>query len=196
MEKSVAPTQLPPGAGPLIAEAQRALRERRFAEAEQKFAEVLAGDTNNVFTLGQLAVAQLEQKKFTEAEAGLRRALAVAPEDVAALTLLGLLKFRQDKPDEAIEALSRAAKLDPKNPRTQNFLGLALDKKSRASEAEAALRKAIQLAPDYGEAHQNLAVFYATQNPPSKELARWHYQKALSLGGDKNVELEKLLLAK
>ena len=59
--------------------------------------------------------------------------------------------------------------------------------------AEAALRKAIQIAPGYGEAHSNLAVIYATQQPPFVELARWHYQKALASGLPQNPEIEKFL---
>jgi len=39
----------------------------------------------------------------------------------------------------------------------------------------------------------NLAVIYATQNPPFIELAKWHYQKAIDNGAEKNPELEKKL---
>ena len=58
------------------------------------------------------------------------------------------------------------------------------------------MRRAIQLSPSYGEAHNNLAVIYATQKPPLLELARWHYQRALSAGSPANPDLEKWLNAK
>ena len=58
------------------------------------------------------------------------------------------------------------------------------------------MRKAIQLDPNYGEAHNNLAVIYLSQQPPQLELARWHYQKALDRGQPHNPELEKMLDAK
>jgi Tfp pilus assembly protein PilF len=54
------------------------------------------------------------------------------------------------------------------------------------------LRKAIQIEPGYGSAHNNLAVIYASQEPPLVELARWHYQKALASGHPQNPELEKM----
>ena len=34
---------------------------------------------------------------------------------------------------------------------------------------------------------------YATQQPPYKELAQWHYQKAIAGGYPRNLEFEKLL---
>jgi len=36
---------------------------------------------------------------------------------------------------------------------------------------------------------------YALQQPPFLELARWHYDKALALGGKPNPEIEKRLSA-
>ena len=49
------------------------------------------------------------------------------------------------------------------------------------------------MEPRYGGAHNNLAVIYATQQPPLMGLARWHYQKALAAGMPHNLELEKKL---
>jgi len=58
------------------------------------------------------------------------------------------------------------------------------------------LRKAVQLDPNYGNAHNNLAVVYINQEPPMAELARWHYQKALEAGQPRNPDLEKMLAEK
>jgi Tfp pilus assembly protein PilF len=58
------------------------------------------------------------------------------------------------------------------------------------------LRKAVQLDPNYGDAHNNLAVIYVSQEPPMAELARWHYQRALEAGQPRNPDLEKMLAAK
>ena len=67
-----------------------------------------------------------------------------------------------------------------------------LSEKGLRGPAEAALRRAVQLQPDYAAAHNNLAVVYATQQPPALALARWHYRKALAAGHQKNPDLEKL----
>ena len=183
----------PAATGLLVAEAQRAFGERRFTEAEAKYAAALNLDERSVFTLSNLAATQLEQNKLPEAEATLKRALSADANDPYSLSLLGLLKFRQEKYDEALDSLSRAAQLDPKNAQTQNYLGMALAQKAQRPAAETAFRKAVQLSPNYGEAHFNLAVFYSSQQPPSKELAKWHYQRALSAGLGRSADLEKVM---
>ncbi|MEQ2009886.1 MAG: hypothetical protein ABMA26_24130 [Limisphaerales bacterium] len=184
---------LPPGAASVALEAQRAYAAQRFDVAEKKYLEVLTLDPNNIYTLANLGAAQMELNKLPEAESHLKRALSLDNDDAFSLALLGLLKFRQQKADDAFDALSRAAKLDPDNAQTQNYLGLVLSMKGQREAAEAAFRKAIQIAPGYAVAHYNLAVYYATQTPPTRELARWHYQKAVTVGHPKSDELEKLL---
>jgi tetratricopeptide (TPR) repeat protein len=185
--------ELPPGAGALAAAAQRDFTDRRFAEAEKKYLEILRQDDKNVYTLGNVAAIQVEMNKLDDAEKNLDTALGVDPQDDFCLYLMGRVKFLRGKQDEALNYLSRAAKVNPDNPETQNYLGIVLSEKGQRIPAEAAFRKAIQLQPGYGAAHNNLAFVYATQKPPSLALARWHYQKALAAGHARNPELEKLL---
>jgi len=190
-DKSV--RELPAGTAQLVAEAQRDFASQRFAQAEQKYREVLRHDDKNVNTLANLATIQLELGHLDEAEKNLKAALAVAPDDSFSLSIMGNLKFRQGKYDEALDALSRAAKIDPQNAEVQNFLGLTLSQKGMRNAAETAFRKAILLNPNYAGAQNNLAVFYLTQQPPSVELARWHYEKAVAAGFPRNPDLEKML---
>jgi tetratricopeptide (TPR) repeat protein len=190
-EKSV--RELPAGTVELVAEAQRDFSEKSYEQAEQKYQEVLQRDDKNVDTLANLATIQLEMGHFADAEKNIKTALSVAPDDAFSLSILGNLKFRQGKYDEALDALSRAAKKDPRNAEIQNFLGLTLSQKGMRTAAETAFRKAIILNPNYGGAQNNLAVFYLTQQPPSIELARWHYNKAIAAGFPHNPEMEKLM---
>jgi Flp pilus assembly protein TadD len=106
---------------------------------------------------------------------------------------MGLLKYRQEKYDEALDALSLSASIIPEEARTQYFLGKTLVQKGNRTGAEAALRKAVHLRPGWAEAHFSLAMVYATQQPPFKELAQWHYQKAIASGYPRNLDFEKLL---
>jgi cytochrome c-type biogenesis protein CcmH/NrfG len=133
---------------------------------------------------------------LTDAEATLKKSLAADPEDAASLYLMGRLKLLQNKNDEALDALSRSAKIIPEEARTQYFLGKALIQKGNRVAAETALRKAVQLRPGFGEAHYSLAMVYATQQPAFKELAQWHYQKAIAAGYPRNIEFEKLIEGK
>lgn len=185
--------QIPAGAATLLSEAQRAFQLRRYDEAERKFAQALQLDERNVDMLTYLAAAQLEQERFREAEANLQRVLSLDPDNADGISLLGLLRFRQGKFDEAFDLLSRAAQLNPDNPYTQNYLGVTLSQRGQRTAAETALRRAVALDPNYGEAHANLATTYALARPPALELARYHYQKALSLGQPRNPDLERRL---
>jgi len=188
--------ELPPGTVALVAEANRYYASRKLDQAEEKYLQVLRQDNKNVTTLATLAAIQLDLDHLDAAETNITQAVALAPDDSYSLFVLGRLRFHQKKYDEAIEVFGRAAKLDPQDAETQNFLGLALSEKGLRGPAETALRKAIQLKPGYANAHNNLAVVYITQDPPLLELARWHYQKALTAGAPHNLELEKMLDAK
>ena len=184
---------LPPGGAALANEAQKFFASREFDKAEAKYLEILKQDENNVYTLANLAAIQMEMGKFEAAEANVKKAIEGSPDDAYSLSILGYLKFRQEKYDDALDALSRAAKLNPQSAEVQNYLGVTLSHKGQRGPAETALRKAIQIDPNYGKAHNNLAVIYISQSPPLVQLARWHYQKALACGHERNAELEKML---
>lgn len=186
-------TELPAGAGPLVAEAQRDVESGRFAEAERKLLQVLRQDEKNTYVLCTLATIQMELNRPADAENTVKRALAADPQDPGALYTMGILKFRQEKYDEALDALSLSARIIPDKPMTQYFLGKAFIQKGNRSQAEKALRKAIQLRPGWGEAHFSLAMVYASQHPPFKELAQWHYQKALTGGYPRDLDFEKMV---
>jgi Flp pilus assembly protein TadD len=186
----------PPGSAPLVAEAQRFFANKQLDKAEERYLQVLHQDDKNVYTLGNLAAIQLELGHLPDAEKHITQAVALAPNDAYSLSILGYLRFRQQRYDDALDALSRAAKSEPENAEIQNYLGLTLGQKGMRGPAETALRKAIQIEPSYGSAHNNLAVVYLAQQPPSIELARWHYQKALATGHPRNPELEKMLEVK
>jgi len=153
-------------------------------------------DQNNTLALANLAAIELQENKLPEAEKHITTAVAQNPNDAYNLATLGFLRFSQGKYDDALDTLSRAAALDANNPEIQNYLGVTLSHKGLRVQAEAALRKAIQLNPGYAPAHNNLAVVYLNQTPPSPLLARWHYQKAVADGQPRNPDLEKLLAEK
>jgi tetratricopeptide (TPR) repeat protein len=185
--------KLPAGSAPLVAEAQRYFSAGDYDQAEADYRRILQLDPDNALALANLAAIELQENKLADADTHLTAALAQNPDDAYTLSTFGYLKFREQKFDEALDALSRAAKLDPANPQIQNYLGVTLSHKGLHAQAEAALRKAIELAPDYGAAHNNLAVIYLSEKPPMAGLARWHYQKALDLGQPHNPALEKML---
>jgi Flp pilus assembly protein TadD len=188
--------ELPGGAAQLVAEAQHYFSARQYDKAEDDYQKILQHDENNGLVLANLATIEMEQGRLDDAEKHIQAAVAQSPDDSYNLATLGRLEFLREKYDAALDALSRAAKLDPRNPEIQNYLGVTLGHKGLRKQAETALRKAVQIDPNYGPAHNNLAVIYISQLPPLVELARWHYQKALDAGQPHNPELEKMLDAK
>jgi tetratricopeptide (TPR) repeat protein len=186
-------SDLNPGALSILQDAQRDIEARHYEDAEKKFLEVLRQDENNIYVLFNLGSAELGAGRLDDCEKNVRHALDLAPNDPGNLYLLGLLRYRQEKLDDALEALSRSAALNSTNASTQNYLGCVLADKGLRPQAETAFRKALDLEPEYADAHFNLALVYAAENPPSLALARWHYQKALDLHHDKSPTLEKML---
>jgi len=123
----------------------------------------------------------------------LERALEIRPDDPFSHAILGIVYYRQGKLDLAEKMLRRSVELEPDGPRNLNYLGIVLSEKGDSEGAEKALQDALTIDPNYAEAHFNLAVVYATQTPPSLEMARKHYASALQLGTEPDRALDRLL---
>jgi len=175
------------------AKATALYNEKKFDEAAAAYQEILNKYPQSIYALSNLGVVRFQQQKYAEAEKPLREAIRVAPNDAFSHSVLGIVLVQQEKYDDAIQVLSRAVALDPNDAKTRNYLGISSSRKGLQEAAEQECRKAIELDDSYGDAHFNLAVIYATQTPPAKELAKRHYNRALELGVPKDEELEKLL---
>ena len=178
---------------PLAREMKESLDGGRYPEAEKACEKILARDPQNLFARSNLGVAFLRQGKLKQAEMTLKRALATDPNDAFSRASLGVVYSRMRKYDEAIDQLTKAISLDPKSASAHNHLGIVAGQKGWTEAAEQEFKKAIALNPNYADAHFNLAVIYATNLPPSKQLAGQHYQKATSLGASPDAALEKLI---
>ncbi len=177
----------------LASDAKRLFAKGDLDGAADKYEQILKSDPNNLFALSNLGVIRFRQDRIDLAEKALQSALAVDPQDAFSLSVLGIVNYRQGRYDDAISALTRSLSLNPNNYETHNYLGITYSQKGYQEAAEKELLKAIELRPDYADAHFNLAVVFASENPPSTELARTHYKKALELGMAKDPELDKLL---
>jgi Flp pilus assembly protein TadD len=175
------------------AQATSFYNEKKFDDAASAYEKILAKYPQSIYALSNLGVVRFQQQKYPEAEKALREAIRVAPNDAFSHSVLGIALVQQEKYDDAIQILSRAVALDPADAKTRNYLGISSSRKGLQEAAEQECRKAIELDDGYGDAHFNLAVIYATQTPPAKELAKRHYTRALELGVPKDAELEKLI---
>ena len=164
-----------------------------LAGAKRDFQKVLTLAPDNVATTINLGLVAYRQKQYAEAEKLLKKAVRAQPEAGLGWLVLGVICYDQEKLDAALAALAQAALLEPKNATVHQYLGVTVGKKGWLSGAEDEMRKAIELEPGYAEAHFNLAVFYLQRTPPSVELARRHYQKALDLGAAPDADVAKSL---
>jgi tetratricopeptide (TPR) repeat protein len=186
-------TVLPPDTQNAAGEGVRAFERGDLELARKDFEKLLQAAPDSIFGLTNLGAVEYREKKFDVAEKHLKRAVRLQPEGAPAWLTLGALYCDQEKLDAALAALSQAVLLDPKNARAHNYLGVTIGKKGWYSGAEAELRTALELQPDYAEANFNLALAYLQRTPPSVELARRHYARALELGAAPDPLIEKSL---
>ena len=165
----------------------------KYRSAEKIYQEMLTKTPNNLYSLSNLGVVYFRTGKLKAAELTLKKAVAVAPKDEFARTTLGIVYYRQAKYDDALTELTRSLGINPKSSTAHNYLGITASQKGWQEAAEKELLEAISENPNYADAHFNLAVIYATAQPPSKELAKRHYTMATSLGAQPDASLERLL---
>ena len=165
----------------------------KYRSAEKQYQEILTKSPNNLYSLSNLGVVYFRSGRFKAAELTLKKAVAVSPKDEFAHTTLGIVYYRQAKFDAALTELTKSLAINPQSATAHNYLGITASQKGWQEAAEKEMLEAIAANPDYADAHFNLAVIYATGQPPSKDLAKQHYAKATSLGTAPDPSLEKLL---
>jgi tetratricopeptide (TPR) repeat protein len=177
------------------AEGNAAFARRDFERARRAYSKVLDLAPDNLLGLINLGVVEYSLQKLDDAESHLKRAVQIKLDAAPAWLTLGIIYMDQNRLDEALAALAQAALYDPRNARGRNYLGVVVGRKGWIDGAQAELRKAVEIDPSYSDAHFNLAVFYLEGKPPSIELARRHYYRALELGAEPDPEIEKTLKA-
>ncbi len=178
---------------PLAREAKANFDSGKFRASEQQYEEILAKSPNNLYALSNLGAVYFRTGRLKAAELTLKKAVTLSPKDEFSRRTLGIVYYRQSKFDDAVTELTKALAINPKSFIAHNYLGITASEKGWQEAAEKEMLEAIAANPDYPDAHYNLAVIYATNKPPAKELAKRHYTKAMELGAEANPSLEKLI---
>jgi tetratricopeptide (TPR) repeat protein len=193
LQEPAGPESLPEDIRELIERAKTMFEVKNYTDAENLYLQVVAKMPNSYFALSNLGAVQIEGGKLSAAEVALKKAIEIDDSESYAYTNLGIVFSRQGKFGEAIEALQKAVILNDEDAVAHNYLGVCLGQKEVWNESETHLKKAIDLRPEYPDAHFNLAVLYATTQPPSLERAKEHYVKATALGAAPDASLERLI---
>lgn len=170
-------------------------QEGRYEEAEKSYREYLEYRPKSVVCLCNLALVKMATKKHEEAQQFLEKAIAIQSNYGFAYYLLGRNFFQQNRLDEALNRLNESLHYDPKNPRAHNCVGVISSQKGFVNRAEGAFTEAVKLDPDFGDAHFNLAVLYATREKPDPNRAAEHYNRAVLLGVPRDTAIESYLNA-
>lgn len=178
---------------PLAREAKENFDRGKYRDAEKEYQQILAKSPNNLYSLSNLGVVLFRNGKLKAAELTLKKAIAIAPKDEFTHTTLGIVYYRESKFDDALSELTKSLAINPKSATAHNYLGITASQKGWQEAAEKEMLEAIANNPNYADAHFNLAVVYSTAQPPAKELAKRHYEKALALGAQPDPTLDKLL---
>jgi Flp pilus assembly protein TadD len=174
-------------------EAADLFKNQQYDQAAAKYQNIIDKYPESLYAWSNLGVVRFQQGKFEDALKALQQAVKLSPTDAFSYSNLGIVYYQLAQYENAIDALNKAEALDPNDAKTHNYLGCAESQKGWQEVAEKEFRKAIEIDPNFGDAHFNLALVYATSKPPSIELARREYNRALELGIAKDPRLEKLL---
>ncbi|MCA1964835.1 MAG: tetratricopeptide repeat protein [Prosthecobacter sp.] len=184
---------LPPDTKILSQKAANAFGKGDWKTARAAYQEMLSLDAGNALVWANLGAVEQQDGQAKAAIECFEKSVQINPTLATSWSALGLIHSQRGDRYLAVSCLSRAIHEDPLDPRAHNYLAIALRQLGWHTAAEAELQRAIELKPDYGIAHFNLALLYVDQKPPSLELARVHYKKALSLGVEKDALLERRL---
>ena len=187
------PESLPDATRDMVDQARKLFDQGRFGDAEKLYQQIVDSAPNNSFALSNLGVTQIQARKLSAAEVALKKAIEINPKDAFAATNLGIVYCKQGRFDAAIASLLEAVADNDKDHIACNYLGICYGEQGFKGKAEEAFKRSLQIRDDYADAHFNLAVLYATTEPPSLDLAREHYKKAVSLGSTADPSLERLL---
>ncbi len=176
-----------------VAQANNLLALGKVEDAEPLFAAAVKARPAMVSALVGLAACAYQRGDTLAAAKTADRVLDIDSKNAQALGIKGLVYRKEGSFSAASAALADAVKYDPNDARLRNYYGIALSDRKRAAESIEQFRKAIEIDPIYAEAFFNLASMLAMSTPPALNEARVNYDKAVSLGSERDADLEKLL---
>jgi len=168
-------------------------QEGRYDEAETGFLEYLRYEPRSVPCLCNLGVLKIATKSYGESEYYLNKAIALEQTSGLAHYLLGRTYFLQDRLDDALTKFEEGLTYDPQNSKAHNCVGVISTRKGWLTRAERAFTNAVSIDPEFGDAHFNLALLYASKDQPDAKSAEEHYFKALHLGVPRDARIETFL---
>jgi tetratricopeptide (TPR) repeat protein len=186
-------TAAPGSIATLLIRASEAYNNRDFTAAAKAYEDALRTEPKNIDALIGLGMTHQRAGKFAESEAALQKALAYEVDNANATYAMAVTYFKQERWKDSMTFFEKSLEKSPQNASARHYLGIISTKLSLMERAEREFKTALAIDPNHGEAHFNLAVLYATWDPPQWEKARESYAAALKKGVKPDASLERLL---
>ena len=124
---------------------------RDWDRAEDQYKAILDIKPNEVVTLNNLAMIQLEQESVSDAVVNARKAVALAPQEPALADTLGVALLRAGEQQEAVSVLTSARQAAPQSGSIGFHLAQALSAMGDAEGAVAVLEEVLRSDSRFGE---------------------------------------------
>lgn len=115
------------------------------------------------------------------------------PPEIAKPVAAGIELCRTGRYDEAEKLMQELIKTEPNCSHAYLILATASVGKGDLTAAEELTKRAIALDPKNREAHYNLCQLLIRSKEPDFDAARSHYQKAIALGAEPDMDLKAVL---
>jgi predicted aspartyl protease len=152
-------------------EADMALRERHYADAEALYGKALAAEAGSVEAMAGLVRTTLAEDKLPDAMAMATRLDAAHPNTPVLLDALGEVRFRRGEVNEAAKAFNQALNLDVCNGVTHYDIAEFLNLSGMYASAQRRLDLAHTLAPDNLQIGRRWRVTHAVPPTAAERLA-------------------------
>ncbi len=138
----------------IFLEGAKALKEKDWDIAIQKFTEVLSAYPDFVPALEARAAAYLKKEALDSAQADLEKALKLEPENYRLYYRLGQVYYRRKDLDQALELFTKAIDLEPMYPAAYMARSQVLREKGLEEAADLELQKAVDASREIAKARK------------------------------------------
>lgn len=159
------------------------LRQKNYAQAQQRLEKALSFNQNFISGSYLLGIAHYQQQHWEQAEHMLGQVLKQLPGLEDAAILLGEVRLRRGDNAGAKQIVAEALRRNPESPRLLELMGTAYLDEGQTEQGIAYLNKAVALKPDLVDSHRKLAVGMLMQGQREKGVEQ--LELSLDLPGDK-----------
>ena len=157
---------------------------------------ILEQEPENPVALGKLGIIKAVKGDFKDAEPLLTKAINKNPENLDALLALTFCHINQREYYKALSTASQANAINQNNATVHRYIGIICSYLGWYDVAESEFRKAFRINKNSAETAYNAAVNLVKADISKINIAKQWYDKAVELGIERDLVLEKLFKKK